>query len=111
MSAQMGRLFVDVVGAGAALCSIASFVPQFLKIWRDKASRDVSLRMYVLTIGAFSLWIVYGVMRASWPLVAANAVSFGLASAILVLQLRYRARGRRAAASLRGRRGPARTSS
>jgi MtN3 and saliva related transmembrane protein len=88
----MNTILIDVIGAGAALCSIVSFAPQLLKIWREKASGQVSLGMYALTIAAFSLWSVYGALLGSWPLLAANLVSLALATAILVLQLRYRGR-------------------
>ena len=80
------------IGAAAAVCSTTSFTPQLMKIWRDKASGEVSLPMYVLTVSAFVLWSIYGALLGSWPLLAANLVSLGLASAILALQLRYRDR-------------------
>jgi MtN3 and saliva related transmembrane protein len=82
----------EAIGGVAAICSTTSFAPQLMKIWREKASGEVSLRMYVLTVSAFVLWSVYGAMLASWPLLAANIVSLALASAILTLQLRYRRR-------------------
>jgi MtN3 and saliva related transmembrane protein len=83
---------VQVIGVGAALCSTTSFAPQLLKLWRDKTGEAVSLRMYVLTVAGFSLWSVYGLMLASWPLAAANLISLALSSAILLLKLRYRDR-------------------
>ena len=82
----------DALGMVAAACSTTSFAPQLIKIWREKASGEVSLGMYVLTVSAFVLWSIYGFMLGSWPLLAANVVSLGLASAILALQLRYRDR-------------------
>jgi MtN3 and saliva related transmembrane protein len=88
----MSAILNDAIGVGAALCSITSFTPQLAKIWREKASGQVSLRMYALTVAAFSLWSVYGALLGSWPLLAANLVSLALATAILVLQLRYRGR-------------------
>ena len=48
--------------------------------------------MYGLTVAAFVLWSVYGALLGSWPLLAANLVSLALATAILVLQQRYRDR-------------------
>jgi MtN3 and saliva related transmembrane protein len=86
------NLAVTVIGAAAALCSTTSFVPQLAKLWREKTAEAVSVRMYVLTVAAFSLWSVYGFLLGSWPLVAANLVSLGLSSAILALRLRYRRR-------------------
>ena len=88
----MNTIVNNVIGAGAALCSTVSFTPQLMKIWREKASGQVSLRMYGLTVAAFVLWSVYGALLGRWPLLAANLVSLALATAILVLQLRYRGR-------------------
>jgi MtN3 and saliva related transmembrane protein len=36
-----------------------------------------------------ALWLVYGVMIASWPLIGANAVSLALVSTIIATKLRY----------------------
>ena len=88
----MSAMVADAIGAAAALCSTASFAPQLFKLWREKAVGELSLRMYLLTVGAFALWSLYGALVGSWPLLAANLVSLALATAILVLQLRYRGR-------------------
>ncbi|WP_370689277.1 SemiSWEET family sugar transporter [Phenylobacterium sp.] len=59
----------DLVGTLAALCSMASFVPQIAEIWREKDAASVSLRMYVVTVTGFILWTAYGVLIESgrWP--------------------------------------------
>jgi MtN3 and saliva related transmembrane protein len=79
----------NVLGTGAALCSMASFVPQILKIRRERDASSVSLRMYAVTVTGFSLWIAYGVMIASWPVMGANSVCLALSATILVLKRRY----------------------
>ena len=88
----MNPYLINALGIAAALCSMASFVPQVVKIWREKQADSVSLRMYVVTVTGFGLWIAYGVALKSWPLVGSNLVCLGLAAAILVLKLRYRGR-------------------
>ena len=85
----MPHLLVDAVGVGAGLCSMASFVPQIVKILREKKVQGVSLRMYVVTVTGFTLWIAYGVLLGSWPVAVSNAVNLMLAGAILVLRCRY----------------------
>ena len=80
---------VDIVGTGAALCSMASFTPQILKIWRERDASSVSLRMYAITVTGFSLWIAYGVLLDSWPIIGANSVCLVLSGAILVLKWRF----------------------
>ena len=72
---------------------MASFLPQVIKIWREKDASQVSLNMYVVTVTGFTLWTVYGVLLKSWPLVGSNLVCLALSAAILVLKLKYDRRG------------------
>ena len=83
---------VDIIGTLAALCSMASFVPQIVKIWRDRDAESVSLRMYVVTVTGFSLWTAYGVMSHSWPVIGANTVCLVLSGIILALKWRFSAK-------------------
>ncbi len=86
------QIIVEGVGAGAAICSTASFVPQLGKLIRERSAEAVSAGMFALTVTAFSLWTAYGLMLRSWPLVVSNLLSLGLASAILLLKVRFGAR-------------------
>jgi MtN3 and saliva related transmembrane protein len=79
----------DLIGTGAAICSMSSFVPQLTKIWRDRDASQISLRMYVVTVTGFILWIAFGALTHAWPVVGSNTVCLVLASAILVLRLRF----------------------
>ena len=80
----------DIIGTLAALCSMASFVPQIVKIWRERDAEQVSLRMYVVTVTGFSLWTAYGLMTGSWPVAASNTVCLVLSGVILTLKWRFR---------------------
>ena len=97
-AAQQERLealaipIVEAIGAAAAVCSMASFAPQLIKIWRERDASGVSLRMYVVTVAGFALWIVYGVSIGRWPLVAANTVCLAMSGAILALKWRLGSR-------------------
>ena len=85
----MSHLIADVVGSGAALCSMSSFAPQIAKIWRERDASSVSLRMYLVTVTGFALWIAYGAMITSWPVVGSNIVCLALSATILVLKWRF----------------------
>ena len=85
----MDQIAVNGVGVAAALCSMGSFLPQVVKIWRERDASAVSLRMYVVTVTGFGLWTLYGFLLGSWPLIGSNLISLGLAATILVLKLRF----------------------
>jgi MtN3 and saliva related transmembrane protein len=80
---------MDAIGSVAAVLTTASFVPQ---AWHSFKTRDVSgisLSMYsVFTVGV-ALWLLYGVLLQSWPLIIANSITLALAATILVLKLRF----------------------
>ena len=93
----MQHLFANAVGTGAALCSMTSFAPQIAKIWRERDASSVSLRMYLVTVAGFSLWIAYGVLIQSWPVTASNSICLVMSGAVLALKWRFSRRARRAA--------------
>ena len=84
----MGGWWPIVLGTVAGLCSTTSFVPQVVKAWREGDTGAISKRMYVITVTAFALWIGYGVLIGSWPIIVFNTVSLLLSGTILVLKIR-----------------------
>ena len=71
-----------LIGTTAALCSTMTLLPQLLKMRRCGA-RDLSYQMlYVYLVGVL-LWLVYGMMMRSIPLVISNAPATGLAIACI----------------------------
>ena len=83
-------LIANIVGTGAALCSIASFAPQVIKIWRERDASSVSLKTYSLTVTCFILWVAYGWLTTAWPILIANACALVMASAVLAMKWRFR---------------------
>jgi MtN3 and saliva related transmembrane protein len=81
------HLLIDALGTAAALCSMVSFAPQLIKIWREKDASSVSLRMYLVTVTGFSLWLAYGLVIGRWPIAVSNAVCLLMSGAVLVLKL------------------------
>jgi len=81
--------FAEIVGLLAGLLTTIAGLPQLYKIVRTRSTRDISLGMYILSFCGVVLWLGYGVMIGSLPIIAANAVTLLVTSAILVLKLRY----------------------
>jgi MtN3 and saliva related transmembrane protein len=91
----LASLLANVIGTGAALCSMTSFIPQIAKIWSERDASSVSLRMYLVTVTGFSLWIAYGLSIESWPVTASNAICLALSGAVLGLKWRFSRHGPR----------------
>jgi MtN3 and saliva related transmembrane protein len=78
-----------LVSAVAATLTTAAFVPQALHIIRHKETRAISLHMYVAFATGVALWLVFGILIANWPIIVSNAITLGLALAILAMKLKY----------------------
>jgi len=78
-----------LLGLVAAFCTTIAFLPQALRAWRTRSTKDISLGMFSLMVLGVALWLVYGILRADLPLIASNTVTLLLAGSILVLKLRH----------------------
>jgi MtN3 and saliva related transmembrane protein len=80
---------IDFIGYVAATCTTLSFLPQLIRVLRLRSAREISLGMFLIFSIGTALWLTYGLLAHSKPVVAANAVTFVLSISILVLKLRF----------------------
>jgi MtN3 and saliva related transmembrane protein len=81
--------YITGIGLLAGLLTTAAFIPQVWKIYQTKSGRDISGRMFGLFSVGIALWLVYGVLLHSIPLILSNVVTLVLSLAILALKYRY----------------------
>ncbi len=82
-------VWFEGIGSVAAFCTTACWVPQAIKIIREKRTEGISLiTQSVFTFG-IALWAIYGFLLKNRPVLYANIVTFVLSAAILILKLRY----------------------
>ena len=81
---------ITLVGFIAGTLTTIAYVPQVIRSWRLKETRDISLSMLVLyAVGVF-LWPVYRVWSDALPIIGANGISLILILVLLGIKLRYR---------------------
>ena len=78
-----------MLGLSAAFCTTVAYLPQALRAFQTRSTKDISLGMFMLMVLGVALWLTYGILRADLPLIAANAITLLLAGSILVLKLRH----------------------
>ena len=81
---------IEWIGTCAAILTTGSFIPQAWLIFRTRQVEGISVGMYSAFTAGVALWLTYGVAMGSWPITIANAITLTLASAILVMRLRFR---------------------
>ena len=81
--------YITIIGLVAATCTTFSFFPQILQVYRTKQTRDLSLLTFsVLTTGIF-LWLIYGILIKSLPIILANFITFFGCLYIVVMKIRH----------------------
>jgi len=83
MTFDLGAL----LGYPAAFLTTIAFVPQALHSWRTRDLSGISLPMYSLFTLGVAMWLGYGLVIGSLPVIAANAVTLVLASVVLWLKI------------------------
>lgn len=78
-----------VIGFIAATLTTLAFIPQVIKVWNTRSARDVSVGMYSLFTAGVALWLTYGLLIESWPVIVANSITLVLAGAVLVMKVKF----------------------
>ncbi|MBI2641889.1 SemiSWEET transporter [Candidatus Roizmanbacteria bacterium] len=81
---------VNLLGYVATVVSSISALPQLIKTWRTKSTKDISLQMILLICISVSLWLLYGFMLRALPIILANFIVLVIWLIILSFKLKYK---------------------
>ncbi|MBI2009897.1 MAG: SemiSWEET transporter [Candidatus Chisholmbacteria bacterium] len=81
---------IILLGIVAGIITTSSFIPQLVKSWRTRHTKDLSLPMYLTLDLGIILWFLYGILTNDLPVLLANGVAFILSTTIIILKIRYK---------------------
>jgi MtN3 and saliva related transmembrane protein len=81
---------ITIVGLVAALFTTASLLPQLIKVYKTKSTKDISTGMFALFGGGVLLWFIYGLLVKDFPIIIANSLAFVQAMVILIFKAKYK---------------------
>lgn len=82
-------IYIDILGYIAGILVVISLLPQTIKSWKTKSTKDLSLWRYIIYVTGLIVWISYAIIIGNGPVAAMNTVGLILALSILYLKLRY----------------------
>lgn len=80
----------DYIGYLAAVLGTIGWLPQAMKTWRTRETKDLSLWTNLLILATVILWFIYGILLGAWPLIVANVLSILFIGAIVTAKLIYK---------------------
>jgi MtN3 and saliva related transmembrane protein len=81
---------ITILGLLAGSLTTISFLPQVIKTWRTRSTKDISLEMFAIFCAGVILWIIYGLLIEDIPVIFTNVATLSLASQILWFKLKYK---------------------
>jgi MtN3 and saliva related transmembrane protein len=78
-----------IVGFIAGLVTTAANLPQVWKTYRNKSGEGLSFRMLLMLGIGVGLWLLYGIMSKSLPLIVTNALVLLLILLLLGMKLKF----------------------
>ena len=81
---------ITIIGFIAALFTTVSLLPQLIKVYKTKSTKDISTGMFTLFGCGVLLWFVYGVFVNDLPIIVANSLAFIQAVVILFFKAKYK---------------------
>lgn len=79
----------ELIGSAAAVITTLCWLPQAIKIIRERDASSISYAAYGALAVGVALWLAYGLLLGAMPLIAANAVTLLLVVTILLLKRRF----------------------
>lgn len=79
-----------VIGYIAGTLTTISFLPQVIRTWKMRETKDFSLAMLLLFAAGILLWTFYGIRTESLPVILANVITFLLIVVLLAMKIKYR---------------------
>ena len=81
--------YIDIMGYIAGILVVISLLPQTIKSWRTRSTKDLSLWRYIIYCTGLILWVSYAVIIKNGPVAAMNSIGLILALSILYLKLKH----------------------
>lgn len=78
------------IGLAAGTLTTLAFVPQVIRVFRTRSTRDISLPTFAALVLGTVLWLIYGIILGEVPLISANGVSLVLVSAVLWGKMKFK---------------------
>ncbi len=73
----------------AAFLTTAAYIPQLIKVLRDKDTKSLSLGMYGMIAAGIACWLLYGILLESPSLIIANGLTLIMALFILMMKIKH----------------------
>ena len=85
----MDAIIIELIGLIAAFITSIGFLPQIIKGFKTKKLDDISYFMPIVLAIGMTLWLIYGILKGSIAIIAANIFSISCSISLIIMKKRY----------------------
>lgn len=80
----------NIIGFTAGLLIAISMIPQLLKSSKTKKVEDISFWMLFIIMLGTALWVIYGILIMSFPIIAMDGIGFLVNLSLIFMKIKYK---------------------
>lgn len=80
---------VEIIGFIAGILVSISLLPQLIKSWKTKSTKDIAILWTLINISGQVMWIIYGFGIKSSSLIVMSSITLLASISILILKIKY----------------------
>ena len=81
---------IENIGYVGSLLTSITFLPQVYKSWKSKSVGDLSIAMIFIVVSSTIVWLTYGYLISSGPVLVANTVVLVLTLVLLYFKSSFK---------------------
>ena len=81
--------YIEIIGFIAAISTTVAFLPQVYKTWKTKDVSGLSLPMLFIFFVGVLMWLIYGFLKNSPPIIFANSITIVSAFLLVYYKIKY----------------------
>lgn len=78
---------IEIIGFSAGGLVSISLLPQVIKSWKTKSTKDIALSWTLINLSGQVLWIIYGLKIHSEALVIMSIITLLMVGIVIILKL------------------------
>ena len=87
---EIEQQLIENIGYVGSILSSITFIPQVYKSWKSKSVGDLSFTMVLIVVSSTIVWLTYGYLISSGPVLVANTVVLILTLVLLYFKLTFK---------------------
>lgn len=80
---------IEILGFIAGSMVAISLLPQVIKAWRTKSTKDLSISWTLINLCGQTLWIIYGYYVVSIALMTMSSITLVMTLSLIALKLKF----------------------